>query len=304
MIETNNHIFFWCILGLMTQKYAVFILLLALMPLAQCQQSQHDMPIQAYDEETLQALDKAIQSNPRNAQIWYDKSTVLAVLGRTNEAKDAYLKAKELGWDDLEPRSNYYLEPHSKPFAKQLSVKSPVSILSVVSPAGKHSCLIGTSGINEFVINWTDSKNYTDLEKHVYDGTVSFVGSSETWLETTFELAAYTNENITLGFEIDWHPGKKEPSNVQDIELDPELTATQSEITIQGKKALLVKNKERKVYQGTDESPSITQASFFVCYYPDDYTKVVIRAPAGEWKDSEFKAAVSSLKVIPPAGYY
>ena len=182
--------------------------------------------------------------------------------------------------------------------------KHPIVSAQTSSPAGKHSCLIGTPGINEFLINWTDSKNYTTLEKHVYDGTVSPVGSSETWLETTFELATYTNENITLGFEIDWHPEKRIPSNVKDIELDPELTATQSDITIQGKKALLVQNKERKVYQGTDEPPSINPASFFVCYYPDDYTEVVVRAPASEWNDSEFKEAISSLKVTPPAGYY
>jgi hypothetical protein len=136
------------------------------------------------------------------------------------------------------------------------------------------------------------------------DGTTSHVGSSETWLETTFELAAYTNENLTLFFEIGWHPEKKIPSNVQDIELDPEWTATRSDITIQGKKALLVKNKERKIYQGKDEPPSIDPADFFVCYYLDDHTEVVIRAPASEWNDSEFKAAISSVKVTPPAGYY
>lgn len=170
------------------------------------------------------------------------------------------------------------------------------------SPAGEHSCVIGTPGVNEFIINWTDSKNYTNLKKSISDGTTE--RGYETWPTTFVELTAYINENLTLYFDISWHPDKRDPSNVQDIKLDPAQTAAQSYITIQGKKALLVKNKERKIYQGTDKPPLVDLASFFACYYPDDYTEVVIRAPASEWKDSEFKAAISSLKVTPPVGYY
>ena len=179
-----------------------------------------------------------------------------------------------------------------------------VSAQITSSPAGKHSCLIGTSGINEFVINWTDSKNYTNLEKNVNDGTASYVGSSETWLETTFDLDAYTDENNTLSIEIGWHPEKKDPTNIQNMKLDPEKTAIRSDITIQGKKALFVKYKERKLYRGIDKSPDIIPAYFYVYYQPDDYTYVRISAPAIEWNDSDFKAAISSLKVTPLVGYY
>lgn len=36
------------------------------------------------------------------------------------------------------------------------------------SPAGDHSCVIGTPGIGEFVINWTDNKNYIDINRSIY----------------------------------------------------------------------------------------------------------------------------------------
>jgi hypothetical protein len=179
---------------------------------------------------------------------------------------------------------------------------SGVQAQNAPSPAGEHSCVIGTPGVNEFIINWTDSKNYTNLKTSISDGTTE--RGYETWPTTFVGLTAHINENLTLYLDISWHPEKRDPSNVQDIKLDPAQTASQSYITIQGKKALLVKNKERKIYQGTDKSPLVDLASFFACYYPDDYTEVVIRAPASEWKDSEFKAAISSLKVTPPVGYY
>lgn len=38
---------------------------------------------------------------------------------------------------------------------------------------------------------------------------------------------------------------------------------------------------------------------FEVRYFPDEYTDVLITAPASEWNDSEFEDAISSLKISP-----
>ncbi len=177
---------------------------------------------------------------------------------------------------------------------------------TTASPAGKHSCQIGTPGINEFVINWTDSKNYVTIDKAVNDEIGSY--GSDSWTVTIFDITAHTandtNDNSTLSYEIFWHPAKKNGSNVPEQYIDPEVHASRSDITIQGRKAVLVKFNERKVYEGSDKSPTISPARFYVSYFPDDYTAVTIYAPASEWKDSDFKNAMSSLKITPTAGYY
>jgi hypothetical protein len=186
------------------------------------------------------------------------------------------------------------------------SVEPITQTIIYESPAGKHSCAIGTPGISEFIINWTDSKNYVTLDKAVNDATGSYEGSSESWTETIFDLTASaandTNDNHTLTCEITWHPTKKNRSKAPVFESDE--SESRSTITIQGKKAVLVKFKERKLYQGSNSPPSIIPASFFVSYFADDYTEVAIRAPASKWKDSDFNNAMSSLKITPPAGYY
>jgi Flp pilus assembly protein TadD len=47
--------------------------------------------------EAIQAYDEAIGLDPRNAAACYNKGYVLEALGRTAEAKEAYIKAQELG---------------------------------------------------------------------------------------------------------------------------------------------------------------------------------------------------------------
>lgn len=49
-------------------------------------------------EEALQAFDKAIELDPYDADAWNDKGTVLGKLGRHYEAQVCYDKAKELGY--------------------------------------------------------------------------------------------------------------------------------------------------------------------------------------------------------------
>ena len=55
---------------------------------------------QGKKDEALDALDKAIELNPKHADAWHDKGMILEVLGRNSEADAAYDKAKELGYQE------------------------------------------------------------------------------------------------------------------------------------------------------------------------------------------------------------
>ena len=48
--------------------------------------------------ESIQAIEKAIELKPQNAAFWYSKSSSLSAAGRTAEADAALSKAKELGY--------------------------------------------------------------------------------------------------------------------------------------------------------------------------------------------------------------
>ena len=50
-----------------------------------------------YDEAAL-AFDKALQANPEDGQVWTLKADALKALGKSAEAKAAYARAKELGY--------------------------------------------------------------------------------------------------------------------------------------------------------------------------------------------------------------
>ena len=47
-------------------------------------------------EDAIKALDKAIEINPQDPDVWYNKSNALRLLGHTREAYEALVKAKEL----------------------------------------------------------------------------------------------------------------------------------------------------------------------------------------------------------------
>lgn len=47
-------------------------------------------------EDAVVALDRAIEINPNDPDVWYNKSNALRLLGRTREAYEAQVKAKEL----------------------------------------------------------------------------------------------------------------------------------------------------------------------------------------------------------------
>jgi len=131
-------------------------------------------------------------------------------------------------------------------FSKELAIFGIIELLLMaflIAPTeatydSTHSYKIGTPGVNEVTINWTDDKNYTKIDKSVSDITAS--QGYETWLETIFHLSAQTANdteyNDTLSFDIFWHPEKKRSPNqlVPEIKLDP--GDIRSDITIQGEK--------------------------------------------------------------------
>jgi tetratricopeptide (TPR) repeat protein len=53
--------------------------------------------LERYDE-SLEALDRAIQLDPDLADAWYNRGEALKAQGRDEEADVAYARAKELGY--------------------------------------------------------------------------------------------------------------------------------------------------------------------------------------------------------------
>jgi serine/threonine protein kinase len=51
-----------------------------------------------HSEEALTAYERSLQLDPNDAYAWYGKGDVLQALGRKKEAKQAFQKARELGW--------------------------------------------------------------------------------------------------------------------------------------------------------------------------------------------------------------
>jgi tetratricopeptide (TPR) repeat protein len=100
MVEANKHIFFRCVLDLMRLIYAVFILLLALMTSAQCQQTAEDwfnkgeaLSNQTRWYEAIKAYDKAIELNPQYTDAWVNKGDAHHFQGEYDEAIEAYNEA-------------------------------------------------------------------------------------------------------------------------------------------------------------------------------------------------------------------
>ena len=47
-------------------------------------------------EDAIKALERAIEINPQDPDVWYNKCNALRLLGHTKEAYEALVKAKEL----------------------------------------------------------------------------------------------------------------------------------------------------------------------------------------------------------------
>ncbi|MGB4087836.1 hypothetical protein [Methanothrix sp.] len=183
-----------------------------------------------------------------------------------------------------------------------------------ISPAGNHSGVVGRPGIDEFLVNWTDNKNYAELKNNTETGPRVATGRPDVveWDDQTtmFYLSAYEKfpENTTLMYDIYWHPGEKRPSSVKPdeypFEILPDEIDLQSDVSVEGKKGVLFRLKEEKIYRGPDNPPIISESSFYVCYFPDEYTEVRIWAPTTRWTELELKSLLDSLTITPPKGYY
>ena len=93
-IKIENHIFSLHILDLMRLIHAAFILLLALMTSAQCQQTAEDwlykgiaLDGQGKFDDAIQAYDKAIELDPQYADAWYNRGVGL-ISSRTPDQFD------------------------------------------------------------------------------------------------------------------------------------------------------------------------------------------------------------------------
>jgi hypothetical protein len=66
-----------------------------------------------------------------------------------------------------------------------------------------------------------------------------------------------------LDFDIQWHPNdSRNPLETVESYLDDSPMESKSGITIDGSKAILVKYKEQKYYQGKDEPALISDSMF------------------------------------------
>lgn len=180
-----------------------------------------------------------------------------------------------------------------------------MSVIPAVS-ANTHTYVAGKPGINGFVINWTDNKNYSDIQSNIWDYTDTN-GKTRTYYD--IHAINKTGSNSTLGFFIDWHPMTKRPSevNLMNFDFDESMDSaisSQSNIIIQGKNGLLLAFKEQKKYHGSDSPPDVFPPFFTANYFLDDHTEIRIRGNISDWSSKDFGSTISSLKIAPPAGYY
>ena len=101
--DANKHIFFAHFLSPMRSMSAAFILLLALITSAQCQQTTEDWYNKGYSlyeqgkyEEAIKAYDEAIRLDPNLAQAWNNKGEALRNQGKSDAAIKAYDEAIRL----------------------------------------------------------------------------------------------------------------------------------------------------------------------------------------------------------------
>ena len=170
----------------------------------------------------------------------------------------------------------------------------------------KHQYSIGTSCVNEFILNWTDKKNYSDITSRTLDYTWIVLEA----LTTSYDVFAIneTGPNTTLHFTIVWHPSTKRPAEATltnfPSKLHTEAITSQSDTTIQGKSGMIFAYREQRDYQGSNAPPSITPPFYEAKYFLDDYTEIYIFGDLAYWSAQDFNAMLSTLKITPPTGYY
>jgi len=188
-----------------------------------------------------------------------------------------------------------------------------ITIIASVIPALsqtaiEHTYKVGKPGISEFTLNWTDNKNYSSdtTNSEIFDERDEYGDTYQT--EYYIRIQNESKTNVTLFFKITWHPGVKRPSTATlknyPYKLDTADKLGQSDVTVQGMKALMMTYKETKEYTGSESEPWITPAHYLARYFLDDYTEIDIEGDTIDWTEQEFKSMLSSMKITPPDGYY
>lgn len=172
----------------------------------------------------------------------------------------------------------------------------------------EHSHVAGDHDINDFTINWTDSRNHTDIASEIFDTNLG------TTYDPIYEAHYYVRSfgaarnNVTLFIRINWHPYIIRPSDITldalPWEIENRGLVDRSDLKIQGQKALLLTYKEIKEYQGSEQEPDVIPANYEARYFLDGYTEVLVSGDLVDWSLDEFKSMLSSLEITPPSGYY
>jgi tetratricopeptide (TPR) repeat protein len=251
------------------------------------------------NEDAVKAYDKAIGLNSSYVEAWYNKGSALQKLGRNSDADKAFNKSEELFSKAQTSQENSIVSPTTA-----LDAKNPSNEVKVPE---KHTYTVGTPGINEFILNWTDNKVYSSkIDPLIFDERDDnldvYLTKYSVWIRNESET------NVTLYFYITWHPSVKRPSTFTlenfPYKLDTDGVLSRSEVTIQGKKALMLTYKDKKEYQGSESKPRITPTHYLVRYFLDDYTEIGIEGELVNWPVQEFKSMLNSMKITPPDGYY
>lgn len=97
MVEAENHIISKNFRGFMRLIYAIFILLMALMTSAECQQTAEnwhnkgvDLYTQGIYDEAINAYDEAIRLKPNDTAAWINKGNALCMQDKYDEAIKCY----------------------------------------------------------------------------------------------------------------------------------------------------------------------------------------------------------------------
>lgn len=228
-------------------------------------------------DNALDCFKRALSEDYDNSDIHYYIGMTLRSLGRYEEANTSFKRSSKLAdkmratYDSIYP-SNY-------------------------------SFVTGSSETSDFIINFTSKKQFEDFTGRKED----YTQNENT--ETTLYYGVDDNESETiLSWRIWWHPGVTRLPRATLMNFPIEWVAdeldSKSDITIQGKKALLVKFKEEKKYQGSDKPPLVIPSSLCARYFLDKNTEVEVFAwNISKWQGNEFSNLLSTMKITAPCGW-
>jgi hypothetical protein len=187
--------------------------------------------------------------------------------------------------------------PMSTPFTNTLTASNS-------NIPKQHTYTVGTPDVNEFVLNWTDKRDYSNMESNLIDtGDPAAQGT-----RYSIRMVNETGQNVTLVFDIDWHPRLNRPPSANlegyPTNMNQDSLMSRSDIMIQGKSGQLFTFKETKTYEGSSSQPFVTPPHRYARYFLDAYTEVGINGNVVDWSSQDFNAMLSTLKITPPVGYY